>query len=116
MWYLLCSVINILYYYNSTFRSRCAVPSVAVLFFLDVIYRYVHVFFFNDFEMVADALLISGMTFVFIFHTCRVSLIRSSYRKVFSAFFSDHVAVVVCHFYLEGTVEVDVPPPLIFGT
>jgi hypothetical protein len=43
--------------------------------------------FFNDFEMVADALLISGMTFVFIFHTRRVSLMRSSYRKVFSAFF-----------------------------
>jgi hypothetical protein len=34
MWYLLCSVINIWYCYNSTFRRRCAVPSVAVPFSL----------------------------------------------------------------------------------
>jgi len=46
MWHLLCSMINILCYYNSTFRSRFAVPSMAVLFFVDdVIYRYVHVFY-----------------------------------------------------------------------
>jgi hypothetical protein len=45
MWYLLCSVISILYYYNSTFLSRCAVPSGVVPFFRDVIYRYVHVFY-----------------------------------------------------------------------
>ena len=44
-------------------------------------------YFINDFEMFADAPLIDGTTFVLIFHTRRVSLVRFKYRKVFSAFF-----------------------------
>jgi hypothetical protein len=52
-------------------------------------------YFVNDFEMVADAPPVSGMTFVFIFHTRCVSPVRSSYLKVFSVFFPDHIAVAV---------------------
>jgi hypothetical protein len=44
-------------------------------------------YFINDFEMYADAPLIGGTTFVLIFHTRRVSLVRFNYRKFFSAFF-----------------------------
>ena len=34
-------------------------------------------YFINDLERVADAPLISGMTFVFIYHKRRVSLVKS---------------------------------------
>jgi hypothetical protein len=41
--------------------------------------------FLNDFEMVPDAPLITGITLVFTFHMRCISIVRSSYFKIFSA-------------------------------
>ena len=74
-------------------------------------------YFINHFEMVADALLISDMTFVFIFHTRHVSLVRSSYHKVFSAVF---LITLVLWFAINISKEPwkrispPLPPPLYF--
>ena len=73
--------------------------------------------FINDFEVVADAPLICGMTFDYIFHTRLVSFVRSSYRKVFSAFF---LITWLLWFVISISKEpwkwINPPPPFIFGT
>jgi hypothetical protein len=59
-----------LYLYVSTFRSMCAVSNMAVFcssltsWFPGMLLTY----FLNDFEMVPDAPIITGITFVFTFH------------------------------------------------
>jgi hypothetical protein len=59
-----------LYLYVSTFRSMCAVPSMAVFcssltsWFPGMLLTY----FRNDFEMVRIAPIVTGITFVFKFH------------------------------------------------
>jgi hypothetical protein len=66
----LVPVLNLLYFYISTSRSMCAVPNVAVLCssltscFPGMLLTY----FLNDFEIVPIAPIITGNTFVFIFH------------------------------------------------
>ena len=66
----LVSVLNLLYFYISTFRSVCAVPNVAVFCssltscFPGMLLTY----FLNDFEIVPVAPIITGITFVFTFH------------------------------------------------
>ena len=66
----LVPVLNLLYIYSSTFRRVCAVPCVAVFcssltsFFPGMLLMY----FLNDFEIVPDAPIITGITFVFTFH------------------------------------------------
>ena len=66
----LVSVLNLLYFYISTFRSMCAVPSMAVFWssltscFPGMLLTY----FLNDFEIVRLAPIITGITFVFAFH------------------------------------------------
>jgi hypothetical protein len=78
-----------LYLYDSTFRSMWAVPNVAVFcssltsWFPDMLLTY----FLNDFEMVAVAPIISGITFVFTFHVRCVSIVRSLCFRFFSAYF-----------------------------
>ena len=63
----LVSVLNLLYFYISTFRSMCAVPDMAVFCsfltscFPDMLLTY----FLNDFEIVPVAPIITGITFVF---------------------------------------------------
>jgi len=63
----LVSVLNLLYFYISTFRSVCAVPNMAVLCssltscFPGVLLAH----FLNDFETVPVAPIITGITFVF---------------------------------------------------
>ena len=63
----LVSVLNILYFYISTFRSVCAVPNMAVFCssvtscFPGMLLTY----FLNDFEMVPVAPITTGITFVF---------------------------------------------------
>jgi len=63
----LVSVLNLLYFYISTFRSVCAVPNMAVFCssltscFPGMLLTYL----LNDFEIVPVAPIISGMTFVF---------------------------------------------------
>jgi len=63
----LVSVLNLLYFYISTFRSMCAVPNMAVFCssltpcFPGMLFTY----FLNDFEIVPIAPNITGITFVF---------------------------------------------------
>ena len=45
-------------------------------------------YFLNDFEMVPVAPIITGISLVFTFHMRCISLVRSSYFKIFSASFS----------------------------
>jgi len=65
----LVSVLNLLYFYISTFRSMCAVPSMAVFCssltscFPGMLLTY----FLDDFEILPVAPIITGITFVFTF-------------------------------------------------
>ena len=80
---------NVLYFYISTFQSRCAVPNMAVFCsflngcFLGMLLRY----FLSNFEMVPAVPIITGITFVFTFHMWCISFVRSVYFKIFSASF-----------------------------
>ena len=66
----LVSVLNLLYFYISTFRSMCAVPNMAVFcssltsHFPGMLLTY----FLNDFEIVPAAPIITGITFVFTYY------------------------------------------------
>ena len=85
----LVSVLNLLYFCVSTFRSMCAVPNMAVfcsfltLCFPDMLLTY----FLNDVETFPVAPIITGISFVLTFHMCCISTVRSSYFKIFSASF-----------------------------
>ena len=85
----LVSVLNLLYFYISTFRSMCAVPNMAVFYssltscFPGMLLTY----FLNDFEIVPVASIITGITFVFTFHMCCISIVKSLYFRIFSASF-----------------------------
>ena len=74
----LVPVLNLLYFYTSTFRSMCAVPNMAVFCssliscFPDMLLTY----FLNDFEIVPVAPIITGITFVFTFHMSCISIVR----------------------------------------
>jgi len=82
----LVSVLHLLYFYISTFRSVCAVPNMAVLCSSLTSYfpRMLLTCFLNDFEIVPVALIITGITFVFTFHIRCISIVRSLYFRVFS--------------------------------
>ena len=75
---LLVSVLNLLYFYISTFRSMCAVPNMDVFWcsltswFPGMLLTY----FLNDFEIVPVARIITGITFVFTFHMRCISIVR----------------------------------------
>jgi len=63
----LVPVLNLLYFYISTFQSMCAVPNMGVFcifltsYFPGMLLKY----FLNDFEIVPVAPIITGITFVF---------------------------------------------------
>ena len=84
----LVSVLNLLYFYTSTFRSMCAVPNMAgfcsslTSCFPGMLLTY----FLNDFEIVPVAPIITGITFVFTFHMRYISFVRSLYFLIFSVF------------------------------
>ena len=73
----LVSVLSLLYFYISTFRSTCAVPSLAVFcssltsWFPGMLLTY----FLNVFEIVPVAPIITGITFVFPFHIIIIIII-----------------------------------------
>ena len=85
----LLAVLNLLYFYISTFRSMCAVPNMAVFCssltscFPGMLLTY----FRNDFEIVPVAPIITGITFVFTFHMRCISIVRSLYFKIFSPYY-----------------------------
>ena len=72
----LVSVLNLLYFYISTFRIMCAVPNMAVLCssltscFPGMLLTY----FLNDFEIVPVALIITRMNFVYYYYYCYYTL------------------------------------------
>ena len=90
----LVSLLNLLYFYISTFRSMCAVPNMAVFCssltscFPGMLLMY----FLNDFEIVPVAPIITGISFVFTFHMRWISVVRSLYFRIFSIFFN-HISV-----------------------
>ena len=63
----LVSVLNLLYFYISTFRSKCAVPNMVVFWssltscFPGMLLTY----FLNDFEIVPVVPIFTGITFLF---------------------------------------------------
>jgi len=73
----LVSVLNLLYFYISTFRIMCAVPNMAVFcssltsWFPGMLLTY----FLNDFEIVPVAPIISGINLDFTFHMRCISVI-----------------------------------------
>ena len=83
----LISVLNLLYFYVSTFRSMCAVPNMAVFWssltscFPGMLLTY----FLNDFEIVPVAPIITGIAFVFTFYMRSISVVRPLYFLIFSA-------------------------------
>jgi len=69
----LVSVLNLLYFYISTFRTMCAVADFCrsmTSCFLGMLLTY----FLNDFEIVPVASIITGITFFFTFHMRCISL------------------------------------------
>ena len=82
-------VLNLLYFYISTFRSMGAVHNMAVFCssltscFPGMLLTY----FLNDFEIVPVASIITAITFVFTFHIRCISIVRSLYIRNFSASF-----------------------------
>ena len=77
----LVSVLNLLYFYVSTFRSVCAVPNMAVFYisFTSCFPGMLLTYFLNEFEIVPLAPIITGITFVFTFHMRCISIVRSLY-------------------------------------
>ena len=80
----LVSVLNLLYFYISTFRSMCAVPNMTV--FCSSLTSWLPgmllTYLLNDFEIIPVASIITGITFVFTFHMHCISIIRSLYFKL----------------------------------
>ena len=91
----LVSVLNLLYFYVSTLWSMCAVPNMAVFWssLTSCLPGMLLTYFLNVFEIVPVACIITGITFVFTFHMRCISVVRSLYFKIFSAFFFNHISV-----------------------
>ena len=85
----LFSVLNLLYFYISTFRSMCAVLNMAVFWssLTLCLPGSLLTYFLNDFEIVPAAPIITGITFIFTFHMRPISTVRSLYLWIFSASF-----------------------------
>ena len=74
----LVPVLNLLYFYISTFRSMCAVPNMAVFWnsFTSCFPGMLLTYFLSYFEIVPVAPSITGITFVFTFHMrCTIIII-----------------------------------------
>ena len=95
----LVPALALLFFYVSTFWSMCALPNMAVLcssltsWFPGMSLTY----FLNDLEMVPVTPIITGITLVFTFHMCCISIVRSVYSKIFSASF-----LITYYYYYEN--------------
>jgi hypothetical protein len=52
-------------------------------------------YFLNDFEMVPVAPIITGITFVYTFHMRCISIVRSLYFRIFSAFLITFIIIII---------------------
>ena len=81
------TVLQLFSCYYSLLLSMCAMPNMAVFWssltscFPGMLLTY----FLNDFGIVPVAPIITGITFVFTFHVCCISILRSLYFRIFSA-------------------------------
>ena len=106
----LVPVLNLLYFYISTFRSMCAVPNEAVFWssltsrFLRKLLKY----FLNDFEIDPVAPIITGVTIVFTFHIRCISIVRSLHFRIFSASF----LITFLTPEIANSINIHVPFPL----
>ena len=94
----LVSVLNLLYFYISTFRSTCAVPNMAVFCssLTSCFPGRLLTYFLNVFETVPVAPIITGIAFVFTFHMRCISIVRSLYFRIFSASFLITLLLLLC--------------------
>ena len=87
----LVPVLNLLYFYISTFRSVCAVPYTSMAVFCSSLTSCFPDMFLtyclNDFEIVPVAPIVTGITFDFTFHMRCISIVRSLCFRIFSASF-----------------------------
>ena len=84
----LVPVLNLLYFYISTFRNMCAVPSMAVFWssLTSCFPRMLLTYFLNGFEIVPVALIITGITFVFTFYMHYISIVSSLCFRILQTF------------------------------
>ena len=63
-------MLNVLYVYISTFRSKCVVPGMAVFhsFLIMCLPGMLLRYFLNDFQIVPVVSVSTGITSVFVFH------------------------------------------------
>jgi magnesium-transporting ATPase (P-type) len=75
----LVSVLNLLYFYISTFRSMCAVPNMSVFcsYLTSWFPAMLLTYFLNDFEIVPVASIITGITLAFTFHMHCIAIVMS---------------------------------------
>ena len=83
----LVSVLNVLYFYISTFRSMCVQCQIFCSSLTSCFPGMLLTYFLNDFAVVPAAPIITGITFVFTFHMRCISIVRSLYFRIFSASF-----------------------------
>ena len=103
----LLSMLNLLYFYSSTFRSMCAVPNMAIFcssltsWFPGMLLTY----FLNDCEIVPVVPIITGNTFVFTFHVRCISIVRSLYFRIFSAYFIINIINIIATIFVETCLK-----------
>jgi len=92
----LVSVLNLLYFYISTFRHMCAVPDMVVFcssltsWFPIMLLTY----FLNDFETFPLAPIITAITFVCKLHMRCIFIVMSLYFRIYTAYF-----LITCYYY-----------------
>ena len=103
----LVPLLNLLYFYISTFRSMCAVPNMAVLCssLTSCFPLMLLTYSLNDFETVPVAPIITGITFVFTFHMRCIYIVRSLYFRTFSASF------LITFLFLEIATSINIHVP-----
>ena len=103
----LVSVLNLLYFYISTFRSMCAVPNMAVFcsFLTSCFPGMSLTYFLNDFEIVPVAPTITGIISVFTFHMHCISIVWFVYFRTFSASF----LITFLSPEISSSINIDVP-------
>ena len=79
--------LNVFHFCISTFRSMCAVHNMAVFCssLISCSPGMLLTYSLSDFKMVPVASIFTGITFAFTFHMRSISIVMSSYFRIFSA-------------------------------
>jgi len=92
---MLFRMLNVLYFYMSTFRSMCAVPNMSVLCNSltscspVMLLRY----FLEDFGLFPVVPISSGVTVVLVSYIRCISVVKTFIFQDFLSFFLDHISV-----------------------